>query len=476
MSAILWTAAEAATATRGRALAASGGGWSATGVSIDSRTVAAGDLFVALKGPVFDGHEFAGKAFAAGAAAAMVHRPVDPAGPALLVGDTRTGLENLGRAARARCTGRIVAVTGSVGKTGVKENLRTLLSRQGRTYASAGNLNNHWGAPLSLSRLPRSAAYGIFELGMSSPGELAPLSRMVRPHVALITTVAPVHIEFFDSVEAVAEAKAEIFQGVAEGGAAVLPRDNGHFERLDARAAEAGIARRFSFGVHPEADVRLLASVMDADGSDVTASVFGTRMHFRVGTPGHHWVVNALAMLAAIREAGADVAEAAAAMAGLEAPAGRGVRRTVNLPDGGFELVDESYNASPAAMRAAFETLMLANPGPGGRRIAVLGDMRELGDDGPDLHAGLAEDLADANIDLLFAAGPLMRRLYDAVPAARRGDYAAASEALIPAVAAAVRPGDVVCVKGSLGSRMKPVVDALAALDNRSGEAGGDAV
>ena len=476
MSTILWTAAEAAAATRGRALAATGAGWSATGVSIDSRTVATGDLFVALKGPVFDGHDFAGKAFAAGAAAALIHRPVEPAGPALVVGDTRTGLEDLGRAARARCTGRIVAVTGSVGKTGVKESLRTLLSRQGRTYATAGNLNNHWGAPLSLARLPRPAAYGVFELGMSGPGELAPLSRMVRPHVALITTVAPVHIEFFDSVEAVADAKAEIFQGVVEGGAAILPRDNDHFERLESRAAEAGIGRRFSFGVHPEADVRLLASVMDAEGSDVTASVFGTRLNFRIGVPGHHWVVNALGMLAAVREAGADVVAAAEAMAGLEAPAGRGARRTVGLPDGSFELLDESYNASPAAMRAAFETLMLANPRAGGRRIAVLGDMRELGDDGPALHAGLADDLAVANIDLLFAAGPLMRHLYDAVPAACRGDYAADSEALIPAVAAAVRPGDVVCVKGSLGSRMKPVVDALVALETRSGEAGGDAV
>ena len=476
MSAVLWTAAEAASATRGRALAAAGDGWSATGVSIDSRTVATGDLFVALKGPVFDGHDFAGKAFAAGAAAALVHRPVEPAGPALVVSDTRTGLEDLGRAARSRCAGRIVAVTGSVGKTGVKESLRALLSRQGKTYATAGNLNNHWGAPLSLARLPRSAAYGVFELGMSNPGELAPLSRMVRPHVALVTTVAPVHIEFFDNVEAIAEAKAEIFQGVVAGGSAVLPRDNDYFALLDARAAEAGIARRLSFGVHPEADVRLLASVMDADGSDVTASVLGKRLNFRVGMPGHHWVVNALGMLAAVGEAGADIAAAAAAMAGLEAPAGRGARRRINLPGGSFELLDESYNASPAAVRAAFETLMLANPQAGGRRIAVLGDMRELGDDGPDLHARLADDLAEANIDLLFAAGALMRHLYDAVPAARRGDHAADSEALIPAVTAAVRPGDVVCVKGSLGSRMKPVIDALVALEKSGGEAAGHAV
>ena len=476
MTAILWTAAEAAAATRGRALTAGTvRNWSATGVSIDSRTVSTGDLFVALKGPVFDGHDFAGKAFAAGAAAALVHRPVEPAGPALVVGDTRSGLEDLGRAARARCGGKIIAVTGSVGKTGVKESLRTLLSRQGRTYATAGNLNNHWGAPLSLARLPRSAIYGVFELGMSNPGELAPLSRMVRPHVALITTVAPVHVEFFDSVEAVAEAKAEIFHGVIEGGAAVLPRDNDHYDLLEARAAEAGIARRVSFGLHPDADVRLLASMMDADGSGVTASAFGKRLSFRVGVPGHHWVTNALAMLAAIHEAGAGVDATAAAMAGLKAPAGRGARRTVHLADGSFDLLDESYNASPAAMRAAFETLMLANP-RGGRRIAVLGDMRELGTEGPALHAGLAGDLADAKIDLLFAAGPLMRHLFDAVPAARRGGYAADSEALIPAVTAAVQPGDAVCVKGSLGSRMIPVVDALIALDKGDGEENSHAV
>ena len=464
MTAALWTAAEAAAATGGRPDGPAAD-WAATGVSIDSRTVAPGDLFVALHGPVFDGHDFAGTALAAGAAAALVHRSIGDAGPVLAVGDTRKGLEDLGRAARDRCAGTVIAVTGSVGKTGVKEGLRTLLSAQGATAATTGNLNNHWGAPLSLARLPRTADFGVFELGMSSPGELAPLSRLVRPHVALVTTVAPVHVEFFDGVEAVAEAKAEIFQGVVAGGAAILPRDNDHFGLLDARAAAAGIARRIAFGLHPAADVRLLASMMDADGSDLTVSAFGERLSFRLGLPGHHQALNALAMLAAVHEAGADMAAAAAAMAELQAPAGRGSRRTVRLADGSFEILDESYNASPPAMRAAFETLMLANPCPGGRRIAVLGDMRELGTGGPALHAGLADALVDANIDLLFAAGPLMRHLYDAVPAPRRGAYAADSEALIPAVAAAVRAGDKVCVKGSLGSRMKPVVEALVALE-----------
>ena len=471
MSAPLWTSQEAAAATDG----VNNVDWVATGVSIDSRSVANGDLFVALKGPAFDGHDFVGKAMDAGAAAALVHQPVDGDSATLTVTDTLDGLENLGRAARERNDGRIIAVTGSVGKTGAKEGLRLLLGQQGETYATVGNLNNHWGAPLSLARLPRSAAYGVFELGMNHAGELDPLSRLVRPHAALITTIAPAHVEFFDSVDAVAEAKAEIFQGVVAGGSAVLPRDSAYFDLLDTRAQEAGIDRRVSFGGHPDADVQLLSSVMDADGSNVTASLHGRRVSFRIGAPGHHWVINALGLLAVIGEAGADVDAAAAAMAGLTPPAGRGARETVVLDAGSFDLLDESYNASPAAMRAAFETLMLANPGDsgpggGGRRVAVLGDMRELGDEGPALHAELAADLVEANIDLLFAAGPLMQALFDAVPDRMKGAHAADSDALIPLVTAAVRPGDVVCVKGSLGSRMKPVVEALKSLGKSPGK------
>lgn len=474
MSAPLWTAHEAAAATGGTNSA----DWAATGVSIDSRSVENGDLFVALKGPAFDGHSFVGKAMDAGAAAALVHRSVEADGATLTVADTLDGLENLGRAARARNSGKIIAITGSVGKTGAKEGLRRLLGKQGETYATVGNLNNHWGAPLSLARLPQSAAYGVFELGMNHAGELDPLSRLVQPHVALITTVAPAHVEFFDSVEDVAEAKAEIFQGVVSGGSAVLPRDNTYYDLLDTRAREAGIDRRVSFGGHPKSDVQLLSSVMDADGSDVMASLHGRRLSFRIGAPGHHWVINALGLLAVVDEAGADVDAAAAAMAGLTPPAGRGARETITIDGGTFELLDESYNASPAAMRAAFETVMLANPGDGGpvgrgRRIAVLGDMRELGDEGPALHADLASDLVDANIDILFAAGPLMRALFDAVPDTIRGAHTEDSAALTPLVVAAVRAGDVVCVKGSLGSRMKPVVDALQALGKAPGNAKG---
>jgi len=468
MTGVLWTAAEAARATGGK----TSGEWAVDGVSIDSRTVTSGDLFVALKGPAFDGHDFVGKAIDAGAAAALVHHPVETDGALLTVADTMAGLEDLGRAARARCDGTVIAITGSVGKTGAKEGLRTILTRQGSTYATVGNLNNHWGAPLSLARLPKDTRYGVFELGMNHAGELGPLSKMVRPHVAIITTVAPAHVEFFDSVVDVAEAKAEIFQGVEDGGSAVLPRDNDHYELLDQRAEEAGVGRRVTFGAHPDSDLQLLASVMDSDGSDVTASVFGSRTSFRIGSPGHHWVINALGLLAVVHEAGADVAAAAEAMATLTPPAGRGARETIGIAGGSFDLMDESYNASPAAMRAAFETLMLANPGDDGRRIAVLGDMRELGDDGPNLHAALADDLVNANVDLVFAAGPLMRHLYDAVPAAIQGAHAADSAALLPLVIDAVRPGDVVCVKGSLGSRMKPIVDALAALG--SAESGGN--
>ncbi len=454
----LWNAATAAVATNGH----TSSDWVANGVSIDSRTVAAGDLFVALKGPVFDGHDFVAKAFEAGAAAAMVHRPLNTSGALLTVDDTMAGLEALGRAARARCDGKMIAVTGSVGKTGSKDGLSTILARQGTAHATVGNLNNHWGVPLSLARLPESADFGVFELAMSRAGELDSLSRMVRPHVGLITTVAPAHVEFFDSIEAVAEAKAEIFVGVERGGSVVLPRDNDHYALLDARARDAGVDRRVTFGAHPDSDVQLLTSLMDSDGSDVTASVFGRPTSFRIGTPGHHWIINALGLLAVIQEAGAALD--AAAMAMLKPLAGRGERQRIDMAGGSFDLIDESYNASPAAMRAVFETLMLANPRDGGRRIAVLGDMRELGSDGPALHAALAKDLVDANIDRLFAAGPLMRHLYDAVPNTVRGAHTTDSATLLPFVVEAVQPGDVVCVKGSLGSQMKPIVHALAAL------------
>ncbi|MEX1204700.1 MAG: UDP-N-acetylmuramoylalanyl-D-glutamyl-2,6-diaminopimelate--D-alanyl-D-alanine ligase [Dongiaceae bacterium] len=462
----LWTAAEAAAATGGRATAV----WAAEGVSIDSRSLVPGDLFVALAGPNFDGHDFIGAALAAGAAAALASRtPAGlPAGaPLLLVEDTLAALVALGAAARRRATARFIAVTGSVGKTGTKEALRLALESQGPTFASAGNLNNHWGVPLSLARLPRDAAYGVFELGMNHAGEIRPLARQVRPEVAIITAVGPVHLEFFASVEAIADAKAEIFEGVTPGGAAILNRDSPLYERLAGKARDCGIGRVIGFGRHAAAEARLIDCAIDATGSEVDGIVLDQRVRYRIGMPGLHWAINSLAVLAAVQAIGGAVAPAAAALARLTPLKGRGQRLRIAGPAGAFEVIDESYNASPPAMRAAIAVLGRATPGRGGRRLAVLGDMLELGGAAPRLHAELADELRAAEVAQVFTAGPLMAALHDALPAARRGAHAADAARLVPAVVDAVRGGDVVLVKGSLGSRMAQIVEALRALDGR---------
>ena len=465
----LWTSEEVARATGGRAE----GAWRAEGVSIDSRTLVPGDLFVALRGPTFDGHAFVAEALAGGAAAAVVaHRPDGLAGgPLLLVADTFRALQDLGRAARARAHARIVGVTGSVGKTGVKEALQLALGRQGSTHASLGSFNNHWGVPLSLARMSPSARFAVFEMGMNHAGEIALLTRQVRPHVAVITTVEAVHMEYFPSVEAIADAKGEIFSGLEQGGAAVLGHDNAHFERLRRLARQAGVGRILTFGRAAEADVRLRAAKEDGDqATTVEADVHGMPLTYRVGIAGGHWVTNSLAVLAAVHALGADVGAAAAALADLRPPKGRGLRTSVSLPHGRFELIDDSYNASPASMAASFEVLRRSRPADGGRRIAVLGDMLELGADAPALHAALARALVENRIDLVFTAGPLMAHLRAALPAGMRAAHRADASALAPQVAAAVRPGDVISVKGSAASRMRAVVEALLALQSRAAE------
>ena len=458
----LWTSAEAVAATQGR----SAGGWVASGVSIDSRTVEFGDLFVALKGPRFDGHDYVAKAFAAGAAAAMVGHVPDglPAGaPLLTVPDTLEGLNQLGRAARQRVGARIIAVTGSVGKTGTKEALGHCLSAQGATHASVGSFNNLWGVPLSLARMPTDTQFGVFEIGMNHPGEIVPLTRLVRPHVAIITTVEAVHLGNFPSLPAIADAKAEIFQGVEPDGVAVLNRDNPYFEQLAARARESGIRRIIGFGAAPEAEARLVNLAQHPTCSCVSADIEGQAITYKIGAPGRHWVMNSLAVLAALKAVGADLGMAGLALASLAPPKGRGRRHRIETPAGGVELIDDSYNASPVSMRAAFETLAGARPGPRGRRIAVLGDMLELGSQSAALHAGLAVDLEAAGIDLVCTAGPMMAELNRALPPKRRGPHAADSQGLVGPVRELLRGGDVVLVKGSYGSRMGVVVEALLA-------------
>lgn len=456
----LWTNEDAARATGGR----SSGVWRARGVSIDSRTVAPGDLFVALRGPNFDGHAFVADALGRGAVAAVVSRhPPGVAGtaPLLSVDETFVALRALGIRARARSAARICAVTGSVGKTGVKEALRTVLSRQGATAATAGNLNNHWGLPLSLARMPAEAAYGIFEMGMNHPGEIDALARLARPHVAVITTIAPAHMEFFPSLDSIADAKAEIFEGVPAGGAAVLNRDIPQFGRLARAAAAAGVARIVSFGRDNGADVRLIESAIDESGADVRADVAGTVRDYRLELPGTHWIINSLSVLAAVIAVGADDYAAAHALSRVRSPQRRGERFSVSLAGGDVFVIDDSYNANPASMAAAIEVLAHSRPGPGGRRVAALGDMLELGRDAAAMHAGLAGPLEKGRVDVVFTAGAAMARLSEALPASRRGYHAATSAELVAPLVAALRPGDVVLVKGSAGSRMGAVVAAL---------------
>lgn len=466
---VLWRADEAAAATGGTFQGAAA--WAATGVSIDSRSIEAGDLFVALEGPKFDGHDYIAAALAGRAVAALAHRRPDGLAadaPLLMVADTMQGLERLAIAARERSGARRIGVTGSVGKTGTKEALKTVLGGQAATFASVGSFNNQWGVPLTLARMPQSTVYGVFELGMNHAGELGPLSRLVRPQVAIVTTVEPAHMEFFASIEAVADAKAEIFEGVDADGIAILNRDNPQFERLEAHARRRGLVRIIAFGRHAQAGARLLDCSLYATCSAVSAAIEGERVDYCLGAPGLHWVMNSLAVLAAVKAVGADVGQAAAAFARVTPPKGRGARTTVALPaqrgGGSVELIDESYNASPAAMRAAFSVLAQASPRNGGRRIAVLGDMRELGAEGPTLHAGLAPDLVAAKADLVFTVGPLMASLDAVLPARLRAAHHEASVEMIPVVLAALRPGDVVLVKGSLGTRMGPIVDAIKAM------------
>jgi UDP-N-acetylmuramoyl-tripeptide--D-alanyl-D-alanine ligase len=456
----LWSAAEAEAATGGTP----SGDWQAAGVSIDSRTVEAGDLFIALAGPNFDGHDYVAAALQNGAAAALVSRKptnLPDGAPLLIVADTQKGLEDLGRAARARSHAKIVAVTGSVGKTGTKEALKRAFERQGRAYASAGSLNNQWGVPLSLARMPRDAGYGVFELGMNHPGEIEALTLQVRPDIAIITNVEAAHLGFFPSIEAIADAKAEIFTGLDPQGAAILNRDNAQFERLAAAARIRGITRIIGFGMHQDAAVRLVDCHLHATASAVTALVMGEIIDYSISLPGRHWVMNSLAVLAAVKAANGDVGAAAGAMATLCALEGRGKRFPIAVPGGTVELIDDSYNANPASMRAAFAVLGAIEPNGGGRRIAVLGDMLELGAQSPRLHAELAAPLADAGIALVFTLGDAMRALDAALPADRRGGHAASIAELAAMLEKNLKAGDVVLAKGSHGSRVYELVAKL---------------
>lgn len=463
----LWTATEAAAATGGRAT----GDWAAQGVSIDTRTLQPGDLFVALQA-ARDGHDFVADALAKGAAAAMVSRipeGLDNEDQLLIVEDVQSGLEALGRAARARTDARIVAITGSVGKTSTKEMLRDILSDQGRTHASVASYNNHWGVPLTLARMPTDTEFAVIEIGMNHPGEIAPLAKMARPHVAMITTVAPAHLEAFENIEGIAIEKASILEGLEPGGLAVLNNDCSTAAILEAKAHDVKRAS-IGFGEHGF-DFKIKNLTLHDDVTVVEATVHDQPLIFKVGAPGRHFAANGLGALASAQALGADLALAAQSLGRWSPYAGRGAREIIVLDpvDTEFtlELIDDSYNANPTSMAAALEVLAAARVRNDlgrvtqGRRIAILGDMKELGPTEARLHADLAHLEATKTLDRIHCVGPLMRHLFNALPEPQRGLWAETSEELVSSLRARLDAGDVVLVKGSLSMKLARVVDAI---------------
>jgi UDP-N-acetylmuramoyl-tripeptide--D-alanyl-D-alanine ligase len=471
MTAPLWTDVTAALATGGRAT----GAFAATGVSIDSRTLAPGDLFVALS-DIRDGHDFVADALARGAAAALVARR--PAGvaedaPLLVVPDVLAALGALGAAGRARAAARVAGVTGSAGKTSTKEMLRAILAAGGSVHAAEASHNNHWGVPLTLARLPADTGFAVVEIGMNRPGEIAPLARLTRPHVALITTIAPAHLEAFDDIAGIAREKASIVEGLEPGGVAVLPAGLPTSPILLAAAAGRG-ARIVTFGDAPGADWRIRTIRPGGAGSVVEADTPEGPRLFRLGAPGAHVASNAIGALAAADALGADPALAVAAIGRWRPPSGRGLRRRIALepddPRQGFDLIDDAFNANPASLAAALAVLAAGEPQHGagriarGRRIAILGDMLELGPTEAELHRAVARDRAIASVAVVHCVGPRMRALWEALPPGQRGEWTATAPEMAALARRLVDAGDIVLVKGSKGSKVSLVVDALAKL------------
>lgn len=474
---LLWRAKEAAAATGGQLL---GGDWQAGGVSIDTRTLAPGDLFVALAA-ARDGHDFVADALAKGAAAALVSRIPDGVAadaPLLLVDDVLAGLERLGAAARARSRAQVIAVTGSAGKTSTKEMLRAILAPQGATHAAEASYNNHWGVPLTLARMPADTDFAIIEIGMNHPGEIAPLAALARPHVAIVTTVAPAHMAAFDSLDAIAREKAAIFAGLEPGGVAIVNADLAASPLLADVAARYG-ARIIRFGAqtgadHPNPDFWLARVQLARDVTVAEARHGDARLIFKLNTAGRHFALNALAALAAVDAVGGDVGLALSDLSRWSPPAGRGTRETLvmDLVDDHlrFDLIDDAFNANPASLQAALDVLAAAVPQNGlgrvtrGRRIAILGDMLELGSAEAELHAAIADYPAIGVVDLVCCVGPRMQALHDALPETRRGGWYASADLLARRVEALIDAGDVVLVKGSKGSQVSRVVDAIREL------------
>lgn len=465
---VLWTAQEIATATGGTASAGiKAGEFEVGGVTFDSREVMPGDLFLALKGEQTDGHGFLAQAYAAGAAGAIVSdasRLPEGGAPHVLVPDTFAALNALGRAARARMGGKVIGVTGSAGKTGVKEALRLALERSapGRVHASVKSYNNHTGVPLSLARMPADSVYGVFEMGMNHHGELTELAALVRPHVAIITTIASAHRAYFDSEEAIADAKAEIFTGLEPGGIAVLNKDNPHFERLHAAAKAAGVGEVMTFGLRAaDADVRPIKVAPLDICTSMIADVLGETLTFKIGLPGEHWALNALGVLAAVKAAGGDLGLAGLALGEMQGLEGRGKRTLISAGGGQAMLLDESYNANPASMAAALAVLGGFETRRRGRRIAVLGAMKELGAEADALHAGLAGCIEAAGVAEAILVGPEMTPLAEALPARIPHAQVETAEEALALLRRKVRADDIILVKGSNSVGLGRVVRSL---------------
>lgn len=457
----MWTSQDIAAATGGRV---EGKPFEVSAVVIDSRKAQAGTLFVALKGEKFDGHDFAKTALQQGATAALVSKiPADAKGNFILVQDTYQALLALAEAARARMQGKIIAVTGSVGKTGTKEAIRVAAAVSGKVFATQGNFNNHIGLPLTLCNMPPESRFGIIEMGMNHPGEISFLTKLARPDVAVITNVEAAHLEFFSGIEAIAEAKAEIMEGLKPEGTLVLNRDNAAYAQLRAIAKTRKIKNVITFGEHEEADCRLIQYEASATGATIESRMRDLPLHYQLGAVGKHWAINSLAALAAVTAGGADLANAAAALAHFHEPEGRGKQMRVTLPKGAVTVIDDCYNASPASMKAAIAKMADVHHALStkGRKIAIMGDMLELGETSPALHRSLLEALQQHKVDKVFTAGPMMQHLHDALPAAMRGHHAADAASLVAHVLPALAKDDVILIKGSRGSRMDILRDAL---------------
>jgi UDP-N-acetylmuramoyl-tripeptide--D-alanyl-D-alanine ligase len=461
---LLWTSEAMVEAMGGRPLGRLPEG--ASGISIDTRTLGRGDAFFAIRGERHDGHDFATAAHVAGAGLLVVAEERLPALgrlsiPMIVVPDVLAALEKLGVAARARAAAKIIAVTGSAGKTTTKEALRRALSVVGKVHASDKSFNNHWGVPLTLARMPADCDYAVFEIGMNHPGEIRPLVKLVRPHIAVVTLIAAAHLGYFKDLAEIARAKAEIFEGVVPGGAALLNRDDAHFALLQKLARKAGIKKIRGFGEDLRSDYRLEGCELGAAGSHVTVNVAGHEIEAEIGVPGRHMVQNMLAVLGAAHLAGADIEKAAGALAELPAERGRGMRLRLRHPKGEFALIDESYNANPASMQAALKLLDGAEVEGGGRRIAVLGDMLELGAHSRELHSALADVIAGTRTDMVLLAGEEMKALADSLPQGVRKQHRGSVEEIIPLLIETVRPGDAVMIKSSNGLGFSRLVDAL---------------